>query len=230
MARRLAPIALVWLAVLLAAGPALATFSGRNGRIAFTETGTSEMDGPGTWTFALAVAAPATDEDPPPPSRELLFCEMSASSGCTLSDISSPSYSPDGRRIVFDAGEGIALVDANGRNLTVLPAVTENDGDPAFSKDGRRIVFTGKNEAGGTDVYVRRVDGRSARLVVEDAAEPAWSSRGALAWVRDRRVYVGAARGSGASPRASTRTGRRAAGAWCWCGRQRRRESTGGST
>lgn len=196
MARRLAPIALVWLAVLLAAGPALATFSGRNGRIAFTETGTSEMDGPGTWTFALAVAAPATDEDPPPPSRELLFCEMSASSGCTLSDISSPSYSPDGRRIVFDAGEGIALVDANGRNLTVLPAVTENDGDPAFSKDGRRIVFTGKNEAGGTDVYVRRVDGRSARLVVEDAAEPAWSSRGALAWVRDRRVYVGAADGA----------------------------------
>jgi len=196
MGRRLAPIASLLLVALLAAVPAHATFPGANGRIAFAEAFSGDMDGPGTPTSALSIAAPSSGADPPQPSRPLLFCDPSARQGCTLSDVFSPSYSPDGRRIVFDGGERIAIVDADGDDLTLLPAVTDDDGDPAFSPDGSRIVFTGGNAAGGTDLYVRRVEGRAARLVVEDAAQPAWSSRGALAWVRDRKVYVSAADGA----------------------------------
>jgi Tol biopolymer transport system component len=195
MARRVAPIALVLLVGLLAAVPAHATFPGTNGRIVFAEAGSGE-DPLETPTSALSIAAPSRDSEVVPRSRQLLFCDPSARGSCTLSDAFSPSYSPDGRRIVFDGGERIAIVDAGGDDLTVLPAATENDGDPAFSPDGRRIVFTGMNDAGGTDLYVRRVDGRDARLVVEDAAEPTWSSRGALAWVRDRRIYASAADGA----------------------------------
>jgi hypothetical protein len=193
MARRLALIASLWLLALVAAVPAHATFPGANGRIAFAEAFTED---PGTPTSALSIAAPARDIDPPPRSRRLLFCDPSAPRGCTLGAVRSPAYSPDGRRIVFDGGDRIAIVDADGGDLTLLSAVTEDDGDPAFSPDGSRIVFTGRNDAGGTDLYVRRVRGRGARLVVEDAAQPAWSSRGALAWVRDRRVYVSAAGGA----------------------------------
>jgi dipeptidyl aminopeptidase/acylaminoacyl peptidase len=195
MARGVAPIALLLLVVLLAAVPAHATFPGTSGRIAFAEAGTGEdpLESP---TSALSIAAPSRDSEVVPRSRQLLFCDSSARGGCTLSDVFSPSYSPGGQRIVFDGGERIAIVDADGDDLTLLPAVTEDDGDPAFSSDGRRIVFTGRNDTGGTDLYVRRVDGRAARLVVKNAAEPAWSSRGALAWVRDRKVYVSAADGS----------------------------------
>jgi TolB protein len=193
MARRLAPIALLGLAALLPAAPAQATFPGANGGIAYAQAFTDEL---GTPTSGLSIAAPSRDAESVPSSRPLLFCDPNAARRCTLSRVRSPSYSADGSRIVFDGGERIAVVDADGRNLTVLPAVTADDGDPAFSPDGRRIVFTGENAAGGTDLYVRRVDGRRARLVVEDAAEPAWSSRGALAWVRDRRVHVSAPDGA----------------------------------
>ncbi len=197
MTRRLALIALLLLFVtLVVAVPAHATFPGTNGRVAFVEAGTGEPDDPGPPTYALSIAAPARDAEVPLRSRQLLFCDPSAGTGCTLSEVRSPSYSPDGRRIVFDGGERIAIVDAGGDELRLLPAVTENDGDPAFSPDGSRIVFTGRNEAGGTDLYVRRIDGRAARLAVEDAAQPVWSSRGALAWVRDRKVYVSAANGA----------------------------------
>jgi Tol biopolymer transport system component len=196
MARRLAPIASLLLLALLAAVPAHATFPGANGRIAFAEAFSGDMDGLGTPTSALSIAAPSRDSQVPPRSRRLVFCDPSARGGCTLSDVRSPSYSPDGRRIAFDGGERIAVVEADGGDLTLLPAVTEDDGDPAFSPDGSRIVFTGSNDARGTDLFVRRVDGRAARLVVEDAARPAWSSRGALAWVRDRKVYVSAADGA----------------------------------
>jgi hypothetical protein len=52
-------------------------------------------------------------------------------------------------------------------------------------------------DAGGTDLYIRHVDGRgAARLAVDNADRPVWSSRGGLAWVRDRKVYVSAADGA----------------------------------
>jgi Tol biopolymer transport system component len=186
---------LVLLVALPAAVPAHATFPGTNGRIAFAEAGSGgdPLEAP---TSALSIAAPSRNSEVVPRSRQLLFCDPSARGGCTLSDVFSPSYSPDGRRIVFDGGERIAIVNADGNDLTVLPGVTDDDGDPAFSPDGRRIVSTGRDDAGGTDLYVRWVVGSAARLVVEDAAEPTWSSRGALAWVRDRRIYVSAADGA----------------------------------
>lgn len=203
MARRLVSIASLVLLGLLGAVPAHATFPGASGRIAFAEAFTGDMDDPWTPAAALSIAAPALDADVPRPSRRLLRCDPSASQGCMLSSIRSPSYSPDGRRLVFGGGGRIAIVDSDGSDLRLLPAVTEYDGDPAFSPDARRIVFTGRNDAGKTDLYVRRVDGRGVRRVVEDAAQPVWSSRGELAWVRDRRVWLSAA--SGARERVVTR-------------------------
>jgi Tol biopolymer transport system component len=143
--------------------------------------------------------------------RILVECELTGgaptSGNCAGTSYTSPSYSPDGSRIVLDAGERIGVMAADGSGLTLLPPVTANDGDPAFSADGRRIAFTGTNDRGTTDLYVRSVDGGPAQLIINDAGKPSWSSRGVIAYVRSGNVYVARAGGrhrrwvtSGVSP------------------------------
>lgn len=173
---------------LLAAAPAQATFPGRNGLIGFVQNGSS--GGPGTvyGTGGLYASPPRVRTQD---KRTLIECKLTdyVPQGCAITDFLSPSYSANGRRVVFDAGERLAIITAKGTGLALLPAVTSNDGDPAFSPDGKRIVFTGANDHGTTDLYVRRIAGGEARLIVPDASEPAWSSRNQLAYVSGDKVY-----------------------------------------
>jgi Tol biopolymer transport system component len=87
---------------------------------------------------------------------------------------SDPSFSPDGRRIVFvsrhnvpklnpsDAqpsiADGIAVINVDGtgyRKLNDLPASS-----PKFTRDGQRIVFSGSSSRGtDNDIYIMNVDG-----------------------------------------------------------------------
>ena len=117
----------------------------------------------------------------PTRTRTLLDCQTTdgAPSGgdCTGTDYRSPSYSPDGERIVFDAGARLAIIDADGGEAVLQPAATADDGDPCFSPDGKRIAFTGVNDHGGTDLYIRGLGGGAAHMIIHDAGEPAWSSR-----------------------------------------------------
>lgn len=96
-----------------------------------------------------------------------------------------PSWSADGRRIVFVEGGVDELLGASGRLVTVdarggharrLPVA--GAGYPAWSPDGTQIAF----DRGGNGVlgaYVVRVDGRSKpRLLLRGAMEPAWSPDG----------------------------------------------------
>ena len=175
------------LAALAAAAPAEATFPGRNGAIAFGHSASSGEPEP-VDTRGLAVVAPGATEE-----RVLIECELTggepSGGDCAVASFTDPSYSADGRLIVFDAGERLAIVNADGSGLRLLPATTADDGDPAFAPGGRRIVFTGENDRGSTDVYVRRLGGGPARVVAHDASEPAWSSRNTLAYVRELNIY-----------------------------------------
>src|SRR5205823_3586835 len=55
----------------------------------------------------------------------------------------NPTWSPDGRRIAFDDGDRIMMVDADGSNLRPLTRRRDGfDSDPAWSPDGRVIAFT----------------------------------------------------------------------------------------
>jgi len=206
--RRRAGLAfLAAVAALACAAPAEATFPARNGAIAFTQSGSSGGPGPETLRNGLSVVVPGARD-----SRDLIVCETTAdgepSGGdCTVTSYANPSYSADGRLIVFDAGERLAIVSADGSGLRLLPPTTADDGDPAFAPGGKRIVFTGANDHGSTDLYVRRLNGGEARVVVPDASEPAWSTRNALAYVREGNIYLVAASGgprrlvtSGVSP------------------------------
>ncbi|HEX5895252.1 MAG TPA: hypothetical protein VFY47_02905 [Thermoleophilaceae bacterium] len=182
MLRLTGPLAAL-VALLVAAVPAHATFPGRNGGIAYAQLTTSGDLAPMiTERARLLVALPPFGSER---RRTLVDCGPD----CPGTAYRSPSYSPDGERIVFDAGARLAVIDADGGEVALLPATTTDDGDPCFSDDGKRIAFTGVNDRGGTDLYTRRLDGGGARLIIRDAAEPAWSSRGRLAYVRSGNVY-----------------------------------------
>lgn len=178
-------------AALASATPAAATFPGRNGGIAFAQrTGSGDSDPQFVEHRRLVTNPPGRLE-----TRILLDCELTdgvpSGGNCTGTSYGTPSYSPDGRMLVFDAGERLGIIDADGGGgVPLFPAATADDGSPVFSPTASRIAFTGTNERGTTDIYVRGVDGGPARLIVNDAGEPAWSSRNRIAYVRSGNIYT----------------------------------------
>jgi hypothetical protein len=189
--RRLVVVVCTGVVALVSASPAVATFPGRNGGIAFGQrTGTGDSEPQFVEHIRLATNPPGRVD-----VRILLDCELTdgvpSGGNCTGTGYATPSYSPDGRMLVFDAGARLGVIDADGGGgVALFPAVTADDGSPAFSPGGGRIVFTGTNDRGTTDVYVRRIGGGGARLIVHDAGEPAWSSRNRIAYVRSGNVYT----------------------------------------
>ena len=186
----MARIALALVALAAFAPAAHAAFGGRNGAVGFAQrTVTGDSVDPPVEHTRLATRHVFGRRD-----RILVDCQLSdgAPSGgnCAGTSYRSPSYSRGGTRIVFDAGERIGVMAADGGGLSLLPAVTADDGNPAFAPDGRRIVFSGTNDRGTTDIYVRRLDGGAAQLIVNDAGEPAWSVRDVIAYVRSGNIYV----------------------------------------
>jgi Tol biopolymer transport system component len=184
-----ARIVVVLVAAAVAAPPAQAAFPGRNGAIGYTFSNATGDSTPLVEHVGLKAQLLSREEP-----RTLVDCELSegvpSGGDCTATQFLSPSYSPDGSRLIFDAGERLGAIGAGGAGLYLLSPVTSNDGDPSFAPDGKRIVFTGTNDEGGTDVWRARLGGMFARLIVKDASMPAWSSRNAIAFVRDGKTYV----------------------------------------
>ena len=123
---------------------------------------------------------------------------------------SFPSWSPDGRRIVFSSDRDdfknddlvitseIYVMDADGDNPQNLTNDNFDDRYPSWSPDGKRIVFSSKRdehfrgEAGITyEIYVMDADGGNQQRLTENRnndKEPSWSPDGKrIAFASDRK-------------------------------------------
>lgn len=85
------------------------------------------------------------------------------------------SWSPDGRRIAFDANGGLYVVNADGSGLRKLRT---DLGEPAWSPDGKRIAGTRWVRGRGA-LYVVNADGsHTKKLLAGQVGYPAWSPDG----------------------------------------------------
>ncbi|HLM60207.1 MAG TPA: carboxypeptidase regulatory-like domain-containing protein, partial [Pyrinomonadaceae bacterium] len=91
------------------------------------------------------------------------------------SEKKSPSFSPDGKKILYDGVDGFYTINADGTNpVRVYNSYYANN--PSFSPDGTKIVFSEDRQ-----IYTINADGSSLRQITNlngVALTPSWSPDG----------------------------------------------------
>lgn len=186
---KLLVLPVVAFAVLAGAAPAHATLPGKNGRIAASAEGD---------VFRAIITLPPMGSGRGRNVRFLRDCQLDEndepdSGDCTI-QYKSPSWAPGGRRLAFDSGRALAVVNSDRTGFRALTAVTADDGDPAFARSGRALAFTGR-VGSRRNVYVRSTGGGAARMVARSASAPDWSRTNRIAFVRRGTIYSVSPRG-----------------------------------
>ena len=106
----------------------------------------------------------------------------------------SPSWSPDGTRLVFCSDAGgvpqLFVVPSKGGDPERLDTGYRNNTSPDWSPDGVHIAFTGRQSSGAAVVLYDLTSGKS-RVVLSRAHDPSWAPNGRhLAAVQDGELVV----------------------------------------
>ena len=147
-------------ALLALSEEAEATFPGKNGRIAYSGFGG------GTDTGIYTINPDGSGKTRIPAPR--------------VSGEAEPSYSPDGKRIVYLGYEGpdteIYTIKVGGGDKTRVTNNTSDEASPSYSSDGKRIVYAsyGRND---TEIYTIGVGGGGKKKVTE-GLQPSYSPDG----------------------------------------------------
>jgi len=175
---------LIGFVVVVAPTVASAAFPGENGVIAVGYKSSLQDVGSSVEERSIRLRSPNG------PDQMLYGCK-DTSPECAAKSYTDPAFAPDGRRVVFDAGAGLALINIDGSGFHQLPAHSDDDGQPAFSPAGDRIAFVVHRDGSRTwSIWTcDATDGRDARLVVRDGSHPDWSTRNWIAFVRGDAIY-----------------------------------------
>ena len=209
-------VAITVVVLTVATEPAGAAFRGANGKIFFESTRTGSyqifsMNPNGSLQTNITRDRSLSEADPAvsPSGRRIAYeyarevWVMNADGTRKRKVVSntggdaSPSWSPDGRKIVFSRNSAdIWVVNVDGtqpRNLTKTPDRQERD--PAYSPDGARIAYTvSPISGGGTQIYVMNANGSGQRNLTPEepidcpnggtldfgviSVDPSWSPNG----------------------------------------------------
>jgi Tol biopolymer transport system component len=161
------------LAALLAAAPAQAAFPGAPGPIAYSNV----VIGEGIDTGGLLAHGPRKRD------AAVELTENPADN--------SPSYSPDGRLIVFAGnrdpgltpqGSHLYVVKRDGSGLEQLTSGSFYDSNPSFSPNGKLVVFDrGGLQGRVTQIFSVSLDGRGLRAITDETgsdSDPTFTPNG----------------------------------------------------
>jgi dipeptidyl aminopeptidase/acylaminoacyl peptidase len=87
----------------------------------------------------------------------------------------SPSWSPDGSKIVFVSQNGVEVINADGTGRTVINPIQAFRA--AWSPDGTKIAFTYYGA-----IYVMNADGTNPTLVLAQGGYPAYAAYASVDW------------------------------------------------
>jgi Tol biopolymer transport system component len=89
-----------------------------------------------------------------------------------------PAWSRDGRRIAWSCGDGVCVMNADGKRKR---RVMDGGDAPAWAPDGKRLVLAGTGATGGPALYIVRIGRAPVRLtdgVRGGDTDPDWSPDG----------------------------------------------------